>query len=188
MLKKDEYPDINLYYIHGYKSSPNGAKGVLFKKKLNARAIKYRDCEPEELIISSCLNRISNTIKNDKNIVLIGSSLGGFLAASVAIDKSNVKKLILINPAIPIPSANFENFKDVPKSIHDAMVDSRLFEKKIFAEIIILRSTEDELIPDSWVLNFAKSQEATVMYFHDDHRFSKNLEKLPFIISKLLKN
>jgi predicted esterase YcpF (UPF0227 family) len=188
MLKKDEYPDINLYYIHGYKSSPNGAKGVLFKKKLDAMAIKYRDCEPEELIISSCLNRINITIKNDKNIVLLGSSLGGFLAASVAIDNSSVKKLILINPAIPPPSTNFENFNEVPKRIHEAMVEHRLFEKKIFADIIILRSTQDEVIPDSWVLNFAKYQEATVMFFHDDHRFSKNLKKLPLIISNLLKN
>ena len=74
-----------LYYIHGYQSSPDGNKGTLFREKLNAKAIKYRDCEPEDLIISDCLKRISEEISNDKDVVLIGSSLGGFLAALTAI-------------------------------------------------------------------------------------------------------
>jgi len=188
MLKKVKYPDVKLYYIHGYKSSPNGDKGILFKEKLNAFAIKYRDCEPEELIISSCINRIYNTIRNEENVVLIGSSLGGFLAASCAIDNSNVKKLILLNPAIIPPSTNLAKYKNIPRKILEDMINRRLFEKKIYADIIILRGTKDEVIPDSWVLNFAKYQEATVMFFHDDHRFSHNLTKLPSIISKLLKN
>jgi len=188
MLKNSKYHNFKLYYIHGYKSSPNGAKGVLFKDELNAVAIKYRDCEPEKLIISSCLNQISNAIKNEENIVLIGSSFGGFLAATTAIDNSNVKKLILLNPAIIPPLTNLDNYKNIPMRILVDMVDRRLFEKKIFADIIILRSTKDEVIPDSWVLTFAKSQEATVMFFHDNHRFSRNLMKLPIIISKLMKN
>ncbi len=188
MLKKSKNHNINLYYIHGYKSNPNGAKGILFEKELNALAIKYRECEPEKLIISSCLKKISNVIKNDENIGLIGSSFGGFLAASTAIDNSNVKKLILLNPAIIPPLTNLDNYKNIPMRILIDMVDRRLFEKKIFADIIILRSTKDEVIPDSWVLTFAKSQEATVMFFHDNHRFSHNLTKLPFVITKLLKN
>ena len=87
-----------IYYIHGYLSSPDSNKGVIFKEKLGAVAIKYRDCEPENLVISDCLKRISDIIKNDKNVVLIGSSLGGFLAVKTALVHSNVKKLILLPP------------------------------------------------------------------------------------------
>ena len=176
-----------LYYIHGYQSTPDGEKGTLFKEKLDAKAIKYRDCEPENLIIADCLKRISDVIKNDENVVLIGSSLGGFLAASTAINHSNVKKLILLNPAIIPPSTNLDSHQSVPRNILEDMIDARLFEKRLDAEITILRGTEDEIIPNSWIVEFATTQEATVKFFHDDHRFSRILTKLPVIISDILK-
>ena len=66
------------------------------------------------------------------------------------------------------------------------MRDSRLFEQKITAAITILRGTQDDLVPDEWIVSFAKAQQATIQLFNDDHRFSKNLQKLPIIISELL--
>ncbi|UCD13594.1 MAG: alpha/beta fold hydrolase, partial [Thermoplasmatales archaeon] len=174
------------YYIHGYLSSPDGDKGILFREQLHAKAIKYRDCEPEDLVISDCLKRIADVIKNDGNVVLIGSSLGGFLAASTAIDHSNVKKLILLNPAIIPPSTNLDNHVGIPRRILEDMVDNRFFENKLGIKITILRGTEDEFVPDSWVIKFAKAQEATIMFLHDDHRFSRNLTKLPIIISNII--
>ena len=85
-----------IYYIHGYLSEPNSTKGTLFKEKLNAKAIKYRDCEPEDLVVSDCVKRIEEEIKNDDFAILIGSSLGGLLAAKTALDNSNVKHIILL--------------------------------------------------------------------------------------------
>lgn len=175
------------YYIHGYESSPESNKGVIFKEKLGAVAIKYRDCEPENLVISDCLKRISDIIKNDKNVVLIGSSLGGFLAVETALVHPNVKKLILLNPAIVPPSTNLDNHKDMPRRILEEMRDKRLFKNRLKAEIIIFRGTEDDLVPDDWILEFAKVQEAIIILLNDDHSFSRNLTKLPIIISDLLK-
>ena len=87
-------------------SEPNSTKGTLFKEKLNSTAIKYRDCKPEELSIPDCLKRIEETIANDNDAVLIGSSLGGFLAAETALQNSNVKKIILFNPATIPPTVD----------------------------------------------------------------------------------
>ncbi len=176
-----------LYYIHGYQSSPEGNKGILFKEKLNAEAIKYRDCEPENLVISECLTKISGVIENKSDVILIGSSLGGFLAASTALNHTNIKKLILLNPAIIPLSTNIDNFTGVPRKILEDMKEKRLFENRLNVDIIILRSTDDELIPDSWICEFAKAQEALMIFIEDDHRFSRNLFKLPTIISNLLK-
>ena len=173
-----------IYYIHGYLSSPDGDKGILFKKHLNAAAIKYRDSNPENLVIFECLQRISDVIQNDKTVSLIGSSLGGFLAASIALTHSSVKKLILLNPAVIPPSTNIDTFVGVPQRILNDMKKNKLFEKRLNCEIIILRSTEDELIPDSWIYELAKFQEATMVFLHDDHRFSRNLLNLPTIITK----
>ena len=73
------------------------------RRTLGAIPIAYRDCSPENLVISRCLYRISEVIKNDDQVVLIGSSLGGYLAASTALTHLTVKQLILLNPAIIPP-------------------------------------------------------------------------------------
>ncbi len=173
-----------LFYIHGYQSSPDGDKAKLFKNELTAIPIKYRDVEPEKLVISDCLKCIYNEIKNYEKVILIGSSLGGFLAAKTALENKNVKKLILLNPAIITPKTNLDNHKDVPKRILKDMVEKRLFKEKIDSEIIIIRGTNDDVVPDNWVIDFAKFQEATVIFLKDDHRLSNNLKRLPKIILK----
>jgi len=175
-----------MYYIHGYQSSPDGEKAMLFKEKLDAIAIEYRTCPPQDLIISDCLKRISNVLKNDVDVDLIGSSLGGFLAASTALQNPHVKNLVLLNPAIIPPSTNLDSIQSVPRKILEDMIDTRLFEKKITAEIMILRGTNDEVVPSNWIIQFAMAQESVVKFFHDDHRLSKTLPKLPQIISKIM--
>lgn len=175
-----------LYYIHGYESSPDGTKGTLFKEKLGAIPIKYRDCKPEDIIISECLNRIFNQIKQDNKVILIGSSLGGFLAAKTALLNKNVKQIILLNPAIIPPWVDINKIEGMPLRILQEVYDKKLLEEKISASVNIFAGTEDEIVPTEWVLEFAKAQEATVKFLHDDHRFSKHVEQFPNLISDLI--
>ncbi len=175
-----------LYYIHGYLSSPNSTKGVLFKEKLNAKAIKYRDCEPEDLVISDCLALIKKEIEKDENAILIGSSLGGFLAAKTALENPNVKQIILLNPAIIPPSVDITKIQGMPQRILSDIKDTSLFREKISSSIFILVGIEDDLIPISWPIEFALSQEATVRFFNDDHSFTNNMKQLPQIIDNIL--
>lgn len=167
-------------------SDPQSTKGTIFKEKLNAKAIKYRDCEPEDLVISDCLLRIKKEIENDKNAILIGSSLGGLLAAKTALENTNVKQLILLNPAIIPPYVDISKIQGMPQKILADMQDIHLFNVKISSEIFILLGTEDDVVPNKWGLEFAKAQKATVKLLSDDHQFSKNLEKLPDIISSII--
>lgn len=175
-----------LYYIHGYLSDPNSTKGTLFKEKLNAKAIKYRDCEPEDLVISDCLKRISEEIKTDDDIILIGSSLGGLLAAKTALLNSNIIQIILLNPAIIPQSFDITEIRDMPIRILREMQDKDFFDKKIPSKIDILAGTEDDLVPTEWIVEFAQAQEAVVHFLNDDHSFTNNMNKLPNIIRKIL--
>ena len=179
-------PAYMLYYIHGYMSDPNSTKGTLFKEKLNAKAIKYRDCEPEDLVISDCLKRIENEIKDDQDAILIGSSLGGLLAAKTALKNPNVKKIILLNPAIIPPTFDVTKIQGMPHRILSEMQDVRLYNEKIPSEIYILAGTMDAVVPSDWVLNFARAQGVKVKFLNDDHSFTFNMEKLPEIISDIL--
>jgi predicted esterase YcpF (UPF0227 family) len=102
-----------LYFLHGYQSSPDGEKAIIFKKTLNAIPIKYQDSTLEDLVISKALYRISDAIKNDQQAVLIGSSLGGFLAASTALTHPTVKHIILLNPAIIPPDIDLHTIQGI---------------------------------------------------------------------------
>jgi len=175
-----------LYYIHGFLSDPNSTKGILFKEKLNAKAIRYRDCKPEDLVISECLNLIKKEIEKDENAILIGSSLGGFLAAKTALKNPNVKQIILLNPAIIPSSVDISKIQGMPQRILTDIQDISLFKEKISSGIFILIGVKDDLIPLKWPIEFAKAQEATIRFFNDDHSFSKNLNQLPNIIDNIL--
>jgi len=175
-----------LYFLHGYQSSPDGEKATLLKKTLKAIPITYRDGTPEDLVISKALSRVSDAIQNDKKVVFIGSSLGGFLAASTALTHPAVKQLILINPAIIPPDVDLRTIQGISLRILEEMRDLRLFEQKIPAPVTILRGTQDDVVPDHWILSFAKAQNATIQLYDDDHRFTKNLHRLPSIIAEIV--
>jgi len=174
-----------LYYIYGYLSEPNSTKGTLLKEKLGVKPIKYRDCPPEELIIADCINNIKKEIQNDQNVVLIGSSLGGFLAAKTALIHP-VKKLILLNPAIIPVSIDITRIQGMPQEILKDMQEPKLFTEKINSEIYVLIGTEDDVVPNNWPIEFAKAQEAKVHFLKDDHSFSKDLNKLTDTIEQLI--
>jgi len=176
-----------LYYIHGYQSSPNSAKAKLFREKLDVKAIEYRHGNPEELVISDCLKRIAKEIEEDREAVLIGSSLGGFLAAEIALESSFIKSLVLLNPLLIPPSQDLNAIKGIPVRILYELRDDRLFMDKIRSDTTILMATDDELLPRSWILEFAMAQEATVRFLHDDHSFTHHLGMLPRIIHKITK-
>ncbi|MCD6421837.1 alpha/beta fold hydrolase [bacterium] len=176
-------PDFMLYYIHGYNSSPNSRKGILFKEKLGAVPLKY--IEGDKVVVEDCLKRIKESIEKDTKIMLIGSSFGGFLSARIALENRNVRKIILLNPAVIPPDVDLSGY-DLPGEIVEDIQSSGLFERKIPCEVFIIMSTRDELIPKDWILRFAMFQEATVKFIEDDHRMNRNLEKLPEIISGFL--
>ena len=104
------------YYIHGYLSSPDSTKGRLFKERLDATPIKYRDGGLEDLVIGDCLDKINDAIGKDDSIILIGSSLGGFLAAETALYNKKVETIFLLNPAIIPPYIDISNIQDMPPS------------------------------------------------------------------------
>jgi predicted esterase YcpF (UPF0227 family) len=173
------------YYIHGYLSSPKGDKANLFRDTLDVIPIQYRNCEPEDLEISSCIHEIKNAIDSSSNPLIIGSSLGGFLAAKTALDFS-LSTLVLLNPAIIPLDVDIQNIKDMPQRILQDMKDPDLFEQKINARIILFIGTNDMVVPNRWGIEFAKAQEAEVYFYHDDHRFSNHLKNLPDMIYNVL--
>lgn len=176
-----------LYYTHGYKSSPDSRKGMLLNKTLNVVPIKYREGKPEDLDLSAALHRIRESIKDDEDVIFIGSSLGGYLAAAVAIQNENVQKLVLINPLFIPPDADTRGYDSLPdRLIKEIQGTASLFEEEIPSDLFILLGTNDELIPVEWTLRFATANNATLQLYNDDHRFSQNISRLPELIKNII--
>lgn len=178
---------MTLYYIHGYQSSPESTKGRILSDKLGVIPLAYRKGKPEDLAIPDALQSISNSIKNDAEVTLIGSSLGGFLAVKTAQQHENVKQIILLNPALLPPETDITKITDMPSSIVEPMYDESLFHQLLPCDIQLFIGTEDTVVPNKWGITFAQQQEATIHFLKDDHRFSRYTAQLPSLIQPLLK-
>ena len=90
-------------YLHGFASSPRSAKAVYLRERLRACGEELLIPELdggdfEHLTITNQLRIITDAVAG-KPVTLIGSSMGGYLAALYASDHHNVDRLLLLAPA-----------------------------------------------------------------------------------------
>jgi pimeloyl-ACP methyl ester carboxylesterase len=95
------------FYLHGFASGPSSEKGRLLEARFAARgmALERLDLTPgpdgfERSSISSMCGVVEAELDRAPGPhVLIGSSLGGYVAARVARRRPDVERLVLIAPA-----------------------------------------------------------------------------------------
>ncbi len=104
-------------YLHGFASSPQSGKAQFFQRKFAARGVameipRLDEGRFEELTISGQLRVIERAV-SDEPAILIGSSLGGYLAALYANrHPAQVEKLVLLAPAFQFPRRWRERYSD----------------------------------------------------------------------------
>ncbi len=94
---------MNYLYLHGFASSPKSSKAVFLQDKfanlgltLNVPDLNLDNFT--EATLTKQLDFLQSEYGNSP-LVVIGSSLGGYLALQMAIANLNVQKLILLAPA-----------------------------------------------------------------------------------------
>jgi pimeloyl-ACP methyl ester carboxylesterase len=90
-------------YLHGFASGPASRKARFFRDLLTPRGfdVEIPDLAEgrfAELTITGQLDVVARAC-GDGPVVLIGSSLGGYLAALYAARRSEVKRVVLLAPA-----------------------------------------------------------------------------------------
>jgi pimeloyl-ACP methyl ester carboxylesterase len=100
---------MRIYYLHGFASSTTSTKASFFAAKLHEHGIKLFAPDLNEpdfstLTITRMVEQITSTIDAlplAQPVVLIGSSLGAFVAVHVALKRTErVVKLVLLAPAL----------------------------------------------------------------------------------------
>ena len=153
-------------FIHGQESSSQGTKGVFF-----------RNLFPEMMIpdftgdVSERMLKLNELLKDKEEIVMIGSSLGGLMAALYTfINKEKIKKLILLAPAINLPEFN------------------PYVSQTISIPVYVFHGREDELLPLKDIQDISKKVFTNLkfMVLDDDHRLSRKFTSIDW--ANLLEN
>ena len=97
-----------IVYLHGFASSPQSSKAQFFRRKFAALGIditipRLDEGRFEETTVSRQLAVIEREAA-DEPVILMGSSLGGYLAALYASRHRKVEKLVLMAPAFEFPT------------------------------------------------------------------------------------
>ena len=94
---------LRIIYLHGFASSPASRKATFFSERVRALGhdLDVPDLAQgdfEHLTISGQLRVLEQTARNEP-VILIGSSLGGYVAALYAARHQEVDRLVLLAPA-----------------------------------------------------------------------------------------
>lgn len=101
-------------YLHGFASGPQSSKAQFFRARFMERGFAFDipqldEHDFEHMTISSQLAVVDRTVAGDR-VILMGSSLGGYVAALYAARHTNVERLILLAPAFQFPTRWRERF------------------------------------------------------------------------------
>ena len=93
----------HIIYLHGFASSPGSSKARFFRQKFEEYGISIEvpelDCgDFEHLTITDQLEVIER-VAGGRPVTLIGSSMGGYVAALYAARDPEVERLVLLAPA-----------------------------------------------------------------------------------------
>lgn len=149
----------HIVFIHG----SSGDKSQTYKAQLLRSLFPGMVTPDFDGDISTRMSQLREVLGKETGWILVGSSLGGLMAALFAYKApKQVRKLLLLAPAVTL----FE-FVEIPPA-------------SIGTPTIIIQGTQDELIhlPEARELAEIIFTHLTYMVVDDDHRLHKTSEKL----------
>ena len=151
-------------FSHGKESGPDGSKIKLLrevaeKNHFETVSLDYRQCKNADERIALLENYLETT--EAENIILFGSSMGGYVSTVLACKKS-VKGLFLLCPALYMnnPEYSFREFS--PQCEH----------------IELVHGWQDDIVYYENSIRFAKANNAVLNLITDGHRLQNSLEFL----------
>lgn len=112
---------LNLFYLHGFASSAKSSKATFLAEKLRAHGVELRAPDFNEpdfstLTITRMIGQVTSEIDRlppGEQAVLIGSSMGGFVAVQTALARpERVSHLILMAPALDFSGNRMRDLGD----------------------------------------------------------------------------
>lgn len=149
-----------LVFIHGLESTSQGTKGQYFRKLFPQMIIEDYTGDFEARML-----KLTKILQGKNNLILVGSSYGGLMAARFALDhEPQVRKLILLAPAL-----NIEGFENTVK-------------RKLQVPVVLYHGTKDDVVDPYVVRKIAEKTFARLEhhFVDDDHPLTNVFPTLPW--------
>ncbi|MCX7546237.1 YqiA/YcfP family alpha/beta fold hydrolase [Marinicella gelatinilytica] len=170
---------MHIIFSHGKESGPEGGKiralaALATDLGCSYESVDYRDLpdHPDQRV-ERLVARISAC---DDDIILVGSSMGGYVSVAAACElaekgktiKQSVKGLFLMVPAVYLPGYERQDFSaELPK-------------------ICIVHAWGDDIVPYENSLRLAQQHQADYHVFAGGHRLNEVLSELKHVFSGFL--
>ena len=150
---------LHICFSHGKESGPWGAKiaamaEVARDRGLEAESIDYRGMDDPTARVARL---VAHCAPLQKPLVLVGSSMGGHVAAAASAQLGGVRGLFLMAPAFYMPG--YEQFTPVPQA----------------ERITIVHGWRDDVVSPDNSVRFAREHGATLHLIDGDHRLNDNI-------------
>jgi pimeloyl-ACP methyl ester carboxylesterase len=106
----------------------------------------------------------------DGPIVLVGSSMGGYVATAAA-SRSGARGLFLLAPALFMPGYG----EYMPEPLPDVPT-------------MIVHGWHDDVVPHEGSIRYGRETGASVVLLDGDHRLTANIKMITFLLRKFLAN
>lgn len=200
-------------YLHGFASSPHSSKALFFADRFAAAGVTFLCPDLNEpafstLTVSRMLQQVEKRIASlpPGDIVLIGSSLGGFVAVEAAARQTGaarhpISRLILLAPAVELEWDRwsevgpggverwrrdggvevFHYAQDRPDRLdfgfYEDAAQYRPASRQLALPMLIFQGLRDESVSPPIVEQFARRQSAATLHMLDDaHQLKNSLE------------
>jgi alpha/beta superfamily hydrolase len=158
-------------FSHGKESGPNGAKIQAMREAaenlgFKTVSIDYRACQDEVERKSLLRSYLSN---QSGKIILVGSSMGGYVSAALA-NEFELSALFLLCPALSLEG--YERVDYTPRT----------------DKIVLVHGWNDDVVPVESSIQFAREHKAMLHLLPDNHRLSGSISHLVIWLESLLKS
>ncbi len=174
---------MELIYLHGFGSSPNSSKARFFREKFEERGISITipvlDCGDFERLTFTRQLEVLSRAASGRPVTLMGSSMGGYLAALYAARHPEVVRLVLLAPAFAfarrwpevLGDPAMQHWRETGRRTvfhygegrdrslsYDLIADASTYEDypEVLQPTLILHGTQDDVVPASLSEEFAR--------------------------------
>jgi pimeloyl-ACP methyl ester carboxylesterase len=200
-------PDqLRVLYLHGFASSPGSRKARFFTEKLSAAGVRVEvpaldDGDFRNLTITGQLQVVAR-VAGDAPVVLIGSSLGGYIAGLYAARHANVERLVLLAPAFQfhhlwtarltpdelrvwkrdgtLPIFHYGEARDVPIG-YQLLEDAARYERwpNFLQPALIFHGTLDQDVPVAYSVEFVRNHpKSRLIQLNSGHELTNVLDQI----------
>ncbi len=160
---------MKIFFSHGKESGPKGTKiqrmmAVATALNIETYSVDYRGIADPDQRVQKLLDILT---KETTEVVLVGSSMGGYVSTVVA-QQSSPKGLFLLAPAFFMPDYKVQHFDNIPSAT------------------TIVHGWSDTVIPYQHSVDFAAQLECTLHLIASDHRLTDSIETVLFLFKQFL--